>query len=129
MSTLCSAAILRTERFPRAPASRRDSIAADSHSVSTSGAPAVNVPSITLRIAQPHRESLGPDFTLHHRETDVGLVQRGPLGEDLPATVARLLCIGLIQLVVLTGVQRLVLLATQPDPGLSPFNPQLIKTR
>jgi hypothetical protein len=30
------------------------------------------------------------DFTLHRLETDVGLVQRGPLGEDLPATVARL---------------------------------------
>jgi len=35
-------------------------------------------------------ESLGVDFTLHGLATDVGLVQRGPLGEDLPATVARL---------------------------------------
>ena len=35
-------------------------------------------------------ESMGMDFTLHRLETDVGLVQRGPLGEDLPATVARL---------------------------------------
>jgi len=35
-------------------------------------------------------ESLGPDFSLHRLESDVGLVQRGPLGEDLPATVARL---------------------------------------
>ena len=35
-------------------------------------------------------ESLGAGFTLHPLESDVGLVQRGPLGEDLPATVARL---------------------------------------
>jgi hypothetical protein len=35
-------------------------------------------------------ESMRMDFTLHRLETDVGLVQRGPLGEDLPATVARL---------------------------------------
>jgi hypothetical protein len=35
-------------------------------------------------------ESLGTDFTLHPLEADVGLIQRGPLGEDLPATVARL---------------------------------------
>jgi hypothetical protein len=35
-------------------------------------------------------ESLGRDFTLHRLVADVGLVQRGPLGEDLPATVARL---------------------------------------
>ena len=35
-------------------------------------------------------ESLGTDFSLHRLEADVGLVQRGPLGEDLPATVARL---------------------------------------
>jgi len=35
-------------------------------------------------------ESLEMDFALHHLEADVGLVQRGPLGEDLPATVARL---------------------------------------
>jgi len=35
-------------------------------------------------------ESLGMDFTLHPLETDVGLVQRGPLGEDLPATLVRL---------------------------------------
>lgn len=36
------------------------------------------------------RDSLGPDFSLHRLESDVGLVQRGPLAEDLPATVARL---------------------------------------
>ncbi len=35
-------------------------------------------------------ESLGMDFSLHSLATDVGLVQHGPLGEDLPATVARL---------------------------------------
>jgi hypothetical protein len=35
-------------------------------------------------------ESLGMDFSLHRLEADVGLVQRGPFGEDLPATVARL---------------------------------------
>jgi hypothetical protein len=35
-------------------------------------------------------DSLGPGFELHRLESDVGLVQRGPLGEDLPATVARL---------------------------------------
>jgi hypothetical protein len=35
-------------------------------------------------------ESMRMDFTLHRLETDVGLVQRGPLGEDLPATVSRL---------------------------------------
>lgn len=35
-------------------------------------------------------ESLGADFSLQRFEVDVGLVQRGPLGEDLPATVARL---------------------------------------
>lgn len=35
-------------------------------------------------------ESLGPDFSLHRLASDVGLVQRGPLGEDLPETVARL---------------------------------------
>jgi hypothetical protein len=35
-------------------------------------------------------ESLGGDFTLHRFASDVGLVQAGPLGEDLPATVARL---------------------------------------
>jgi len=35
-------------------------------------------------------ESLGPGFALHRLETDVGLVQRGPLAEDLPATVAAL---------------------------------------
>ena len=34
--------------------------------------------------------TLGPAFTLHPLEADVGLVQRGPLAEDLPATVARL---------------------------------------
>lgn len=33
-------------------------------------------------------QSLGRDFTLHRLEADVGLVQRGPLGEDLTATVA-----------------------------------------
>lgn len=36
------------------------------------------------------RDSLGPGFSLHRLETDVGLVQRDPLSEDLPATVARL---------------------------------------
>ena len=36
------------------------------------------------------RDSLGPSFTLHRLEADVGLVQRGPLVEDLPATAARL---------------------------------------
>lgn len=36
------------------------------------------------------RDSLGPGFSLHRLESDVGLVQRGPLAEDLPATVARL---------------------------------------
>ena len=35
-------------------------------------------------------DSLGMDFSLHRLESDVGLVQHGPLGEDLPATVARL---------------------------------------
>ena len=35
-------------------------------------------------------ESMGTDFTLHRLAADVGLIQRGPLGEDLPATVARL---------------------------------------
>ena len=36
------------------------------------------------------RDSLGPDFSLHRLDVDVGLVQRDPLTEDLPATVARL---------------------------------------
>ncbi len=35
-------------------------------------------------------DSLGGGFSLHPLESDVGLVQQGPLGEDLPATVARL---------------------------------------
>ena len=35
-------------------------------------------------------ESLTNAFTLHRLDVDVGLVQHGPLGEDLPATVARL---------------------------------------
>lgn len=35
-------------------------------------------------------ESLGAGFSLHRLETDIGLVQRGPLEVDLPATVARL---------------------------------------
>jgi UDP:flavonoid glycosyltransferase YjiC (YdhE family) len=35
-------------------------------------------------------DSLAPGFALHRLETDVGVVQRGPLAEDLPATVARL---------------------------------------
>ncbi len=35
-------------------------------------------------------ESLERSFSLHPLASDVGLVQRGPLGEDLPATVARL---------------------------------------
>jgi hypothetical protein len=34
--------------------------------------------------------TLGRSFTLHPIENDVGLVQRGPLAEDLHATVARL---------------------------------------
>lgn len=36
------------------------------------------------------RDSLGPDFSLHRLDADVGLVQRDPLTEDLPATVTRL---------------------------------------
>ena len=36
------------------------------------------------------RESLGREFSLHPLESDIGLVQGGPLGEDLPATAARL---------------------------------------
>src|SRR5512138_3861696 len=35
-------------------------------------------------------ESLGRGFTRHGLDVDVGLVQRGPLAEDLPATLARL---------------------------------------
>ncbi|MHB8837126.1 MAG: hypothetical protein ACYC9Y_15660 [Candidatus Methylomirabilia bacterium] len=35
-------------------------------------------------------ESLRLDFSLHRLESDVGLIQRGPLGENLPATVERL---------------------------------------
>jgi len=35
-------------------------------------------------------ESLGMEFTYDRLEADVGLVQRGPLGEDLPATLQRL---------------------------------------
>jgi hypothetical protein len=36
------------------------------------------------------RDSIGADFSLHRVDADVGLVQRDPLSEDLPATVARL---------------------------------------
>jgi hypothetical protein len=36
------------------------------------------------------RGTLGGGFEHHALEADVGLVQRGPLGEDLPATLARL---------------------------------------
>lgn len=53
-----------------------------------------------VRGLQPHlfttvprwffKESLDLEFSLHRLASDVGIVQRGPLGEDLPATVARL---------------------------------------
>lgn len=36
------------------------------------------------------REALGEGFTYHHYNVDVGLVQRSPLEEDLPATLEKL---------------------------------------
>ncbi len=36
------------------------------------------------------RDALGPGFSFHRLECDVGLAQSGPLAEDLPATLRRL---------------------------------------